>query len=93
MTHQTFEETINNRNILWNDMVILTIYNPQYKGKNRWWQFWKPVIPRFITIEGAICYQLNDNVVSICVEDSKYKTKKMYFEFNEIFDINILWEH
>ena len=90
MTKHTFKTCLIDKNIRWNDMVVLTIYNPQYKGKSCWWQFWKPTIPQFINIEGAICYKLNDNFVSIRVEDSEYKTKKMYFEFNEIFDINRL---
>lgn len=87
MTQETFELALKHKDILWNDMVILTIYNPQYKGKNRWWQFWKPVIPRLVTLEGALGYHRNDTIVNICVSDGEWKTKELFFTFNEIYDI------
>lgn len=87
MTKETFETTLQNRDILWNDMVTLIIYNPQYKGENKWWQFWKPVIPQFVALSGALGYHQNDTNVNICVSDGEWKTKNMFFNFNEIFDI------
>lgn len=90
MTKQTFDACLTDKNILWNYMVVLTIYNPQYKGEPRWWQFWKPKIPQFIRVEGALDYKFHDRYVTIATEVEKFKTGWLKFDFSEIFSIDRL---
>lgn len=84
MTREIFETLLNTKDILWNDMVVLTVINPHYKKS-----FFNKT-NKFIYIEGALGYHLNDEHITLCtyVEGKPLETQFLHFAFNEIVDIN-----
>lgn len=88
MTQKDFETLLRTKDILWNDIVSLTVYNPHYKGENKWWQFRRDKTPKTIDIQGALGYHYGDENVNLCVEKGRMETQNIYFTFNEIMDIN-----
>lgn len=82
MTRETFEKILENKEILWNDIVKIEVFNPNYR---------KTIlerIPKTITFEGALGYQTGDNNVEIAMYDLETaKTKWIYFDFEQIVDI------
>lgn len=81
MTKDTFESIINHKRITWNDIVVINIFNPNY----RWTLFRR--IPKTIKYEGALGYTKGDNNVELCISNGYLGTKVVYFDFEQIFDI------
>ena len=83
MTKETFIKILENNDILWNDLVTITIINPFRKI----WEFWKPKILNF---NGALGFTYEDDVVGLCVEnpDEVFKPITIYFNFEQIIGIN-----
>ena len=86
MTKETFDKLIKERNILWNDLVELEVFNPNYTktffGKD----------PKTIKFQGALGYHLNDTNLDLCVDDGPLKTKTIYFDFAQVLNIRCLTE-
>ena len=86
MTKKTFDKLIKERNILWNDLVELEVFNPNYTkaffGK----------YPKTIKFQGALGYHLNDTNLDLCVDDGPLKTKILYFDFAQVLNIRRLTE-
>lgn len=82
MNRETFIDIIEKNDILWNDIVTITILN---RFKKRW-EFWKPNILSFY---GALNFTYGDTAVSLCVEDpnDEFDTLNLYFNFEEIIGI------
>lgn len=82
MTRETFEKLLDDKNILWNDLVKIEVYNPNYRKT-----FFKK-IPKTITFLGALAYHTGDNNVEIAMIDLETaNTKWIYFDFEQIVDI------
>ena len=86
MTRETFERILRERNILWNDLVELEVFNPNYVitffGK----------YPKTIKFQGALGYHLGDSNLDLCVDDGPLKTKTIYFDFEQVLNIRRLTE-
>jgi hypothetical protein len=84
MTRETFEQILKERNILWNDLVELEVFNPNYVktlfGKH----------PKTIKFQGALGYHLGDSNLDLCVDDGPLKTKTIYFDFEQVLNIRRL---
>lgn len=83
MTRETFEKILENKKILWNDIVKIEVFNPNYR---------KTIlerIPKTITFEGALGYHRGDNSLDICAygDDGPSSTKFLYFDFEQILNI------
>lgn len=83
MTRETFEQILKEKNILWNDMVELEVFNPNYVRT----VFGK--YPKTIKFFGALGYHKNDYSVELCVDgdDGPFSTKMACFDFEQICDI------
>lgn len=83
MTQETFIKTLENNDILWNDLVTITIIN-HFKKR---WEFWKP---NMLSFYGALNFTHDDTAVGLCVEDpnDEFDTLNLYFNFEEIIGIN-----
>lgn len=82
MTKNTFIKILDDNDILWNDLVTITIIN-RYK---KWWEFWKP---NMLSFYGALGFTYEDDAVGLCVEDpnDEFDTLNLYFNFEEIIGI------
>ena len=83
MTKETFERILNDKGILWNDIVVLEVFNPNHKNT-----FFSKT-PKTITFEGALGYHLGDSNLDLCVCDGPLDTKTIYFDFEQVVDINL----
>lgn len=82
MTRETFEKLLDDKNILWNDLVKIEVYNPNYRKT-----FFKK-IPKTFTFSGVLAYQNGDSNVGLAVIDlENYSTKRIYFGFEQIVGI------
>lgn len=86
MTKETFDKLIKERNILWNDLVELEVFNPNYT-KTFFGKY-----PKTIKFQGALGYHLNDTNLDLCVDDGPLKTKTLYFDFAQVLNIRRLTE-
>lgn len=91
MTKKIFEKILNENNIIWNNMVTLTVVNPKYvKSIFNWSR--QPKVLRFY---GALGYHKNDDNVSLMVRNRDigitdgYDTDctDLHFSFDEIVGI------
>lgn len=82
MNRETFIDVIENSDILWNDIVTITILN---RFKKRW-EFWKP---NMLSFNGALGFHYSDDFVSLCTDDpnDKFGCVYLYFNFDEIIGI------
>lgn len=85
MNKKSFEKLLEDKKILWNDMVKITIINPFKKR----WEFWKQ---NYISFDGALGYIKGDNIVNLCVNDTDntFKCVQLYFDFEQIIGIEKL---
>lgn len=86
MTKETFDKLIKERNILWNDLVELEVFNPNYT-KTFFGKY-----PKTIKFQGAFGYHLNDTNLDLCVDDGPLKTKTIFFDFEQVLNIRRLTE-
>ena len=84
MTKEIFEKILNENNIIWNDVVTLTVVNPKYvKSIFNWSRQ-----PKVLMFYGALGYHKNDDNVSLMTHDENVgKCQKLYFSFDEIVGI------
>ena len=84
MSKEIFENVLDENNITWNDMVILTVVNPKYvKSIFNWSRQ-----PKVLHFYGALGYHKNDDNVSLMTYDENVgKCQKLYFSFDEIVGI------
>ena len=85
MNKKSFEKLLEDKKILWNDMVKITIINPFKKR----WEFWKQ---NYLSFDGALGYKKGDNIVNLCVNDTDntFKCVQLYFDFEQIIGIEKL---
>lgn len=83
MTRITFEKILIENDILWNDLVEIEVFNPNYV-KNFFGKY-----PKTIKFFGALGYQYGDNDVRLFVEDDDkpFEIKIIYFNFEQILNI------
>lgn len=83
MTRTTFEKILIEKDILWNDLVEIEVFNPNYV-KTFFGKY-----PKTIKFFGALDYRYGDNDVALCVEDEQrpFETKFIYFNFEQILNI------
>ena len=88
MTKLQFIKLLKDKDIIWNNIVNLIVVNPHYAEK-RWFEFWKPNIPKTIKFNGALGFCLSDNYVGLMVNDidDNFKCVEMRFDFREIAGI------
>lgn len=86
MTRETFERILREKDILWNDLVELEVFNPNYKRI----LFWK--YNKTIKFQGALGYHLGDSNLRLCVDDGPAETKMVYFDFEQVLTIRHLTE-
>lgn len=84
MTKETFEQILRERNILWNDLVELEVFNPNYV-KTLFRKY-----PKTIKFQGALGYQIGDSNLGLCVNDGPAETKIVYFDFEQVLNIRRL---
>ena len=79
----TFEKILIENDILWNDLVEIEVFNPNYV-KTFFGKY-----PKTIKFFGALGYQYGDNDVRLFVEDDDkpFETKIIYFNFEQILNI------
>lgn len=82
MNKKTFIKILEDKDIIWNDLVTLYVTNPL----KRRWEFWKP---NMLSYHGALGFTLRDNAVQMCVEDpnDEFNSIFLYFNFEEIIGI------
>lgn len=88
MNKKSFENLLEEKKILWNDMVKITIINPFKKR----WEFWKD---NHLSFDGALGYTKEDNVVNLCINDpdDNFKCINLYFDFEQIIGIKKLQKY
>ena len=91
MTKRQFIDMLDDKDIIWNNLVILIVVNPHYVER-RWFEFWKPNIPKTIKFYGALGFCLADNYVGLMVQDETNEFVcpdcfQMRFDFKEIVGI------
>lgn len=86
MTRETFERILEEKDILWNDLVELEVFNPNYK-KTLFGKY-----PKTIKFQGALGYHLGDSNLDLCVDDGPFKTKTIFFDFEQVLNIRRLTE-
>ena len=81
MTQKDFENILEENLITWNDIVKITIYNPNYNI----FRF----RPKTLTFEGALGYHRNDAIVNLLIQgDKPFESINLYFNFEQILGIN-----
>ena len=87
MNKRSFERLLEDKKILWNDMVKITIINPFKKR----WEFWKE---NHLSFDGALGYKKADNIVNLYINDpnDKFKSIAVYFDFEQIIGIEKIIE-
>ena len=83
MTKETFDRILNDYGILWNDIVVIEVLNPNYK-KTLFRKY-----PKTITFEGALSYFKNSKHVDLFSEESHLKINILHFDFEQIVNINL----
>lgn len=83
MTKETFDRILNDNGILWNDIVVIEVFNPNHKNT-----FFNK-IPKTITFEGALSYFKNSKHVDLLCEESHLKINILHFDFEQIVGINL----
>jgi hypothetical protein len=91
MNKRQFIDMLEDKDIIWNNLVNLIVVNPHYTER-RWFEFWKPNIPKTIKFYGALGFCLPDNYVGLMVQDETNESVcldcfQMRFDFKEIVDI------
>ena len=88
MTKRQFIDMLEDKYIIWNNLVNLIVINPHY-AERRWFEFWKPNIPKTIKFYGALGFHLQDNYVDLMVKDetTALKCVEIRFAFKEIVGI------
>ena len=83
MTQITFEKILIENDILWNDLVEIEVFNPNYV-KTFFGKY-----PKTIKFFGALGYHYGDNDVRLFVDndDKPFETKIIYFNFEQILNI------
>ena len=88
MTKRQFIDMLEDKDIIWNNLVNLIVVNPHYTER-RWFKFWKPSIPKTIKFYGALGFCLSDNYVGLMTQDETIGSEcfQMRFDFKEIVGI------
>ena len=91
MNKRQFIDMLEDKDIIWNNLVNLIVVNPHYTER-RWFEFWKPNIPKIIKFYGALGFCLSDNYVGLMVQDETNERVcldcfQMRFDFKEIVGI------
>lgn len=89
MTKRQFIDMLEDKDIIWNNLVNLIVVNPHYVER-RWFEFWKSNIPKTIKFYGALGFSLPDNYVDLMVQDENKMNLicfNMRFDFKEIVGI------
>jgi hypothetical protein len=91
MTKRQFIDMLEDKDIIWNNLVNLIVINPHYVER-RWFEFWKPNIPKTIKFYGALGFCLPDKYVGLMVQDETNERVcldcfQMRFDFKEIVGI------
>lgn len=83
MTKNNFEQLLEENDILWNDLVEIEVFNPNYVKT-----FWRKY-PKTIKFFGALGYHYGDNDVRLFTEedDKPFVIKILYFSFEQILNI------
>lgn len=81
MTRITFEKILIENDILWNDLVEIEVFNPNYV-KTFFGKY-----PKTIKFQGALGYHLGDSNLDLCVDDGSFETKTIYFDFEQVLNI------
>ena len=91
LTKRQFIDMLEDKVIIWNNLVNLIVVNPHYVER-RWFEFWKPNISKTIKFYGALGFSLPDNYVGLMVQDETIDSEwaecfQMRFDFKEIVSI------
>ena len=83
MTREVFEKVLKENDILWNDLVEIEVFNPNYV-KTFFGKY-----PKTVKFYGALSYHLGDNDVRLFTDDDSkpFETKILYFNFEQILNI------
>jgi hypothetical protein len=73
MTKELFDNILDKFDIIWNDIVAITVRNPEYK----WWHFG---YKKYITITGALDYTDDDDEVALCSKNFDTPLFKVVFD-------------
>ena len=84
MTKETFIKILEDNDIIWNDVVEVVVFNPNYK----WWQFGKP---RLLTFVGALG-TIENTFISICTDnglknDNWFEIHYLFFDYDQIVSV------
>ena len=80
MTKEFFEKLCEDNDISWNDKVVITVYNPFKK----WYKFREP---KFYKFNGYLLYHDGDENVKVSVVSGKYKITDVFYDFEQILNI------
>lgn len=85
MNKKSFEKLLEDKKILWNDMVKITIINPF----NKRWEFWKQ---NYLSFDGTLGYKKGDNMVNLYIKNpiDNFTSLSVYFDFEQIIGIEKL---
>ena len=87
MTKETFEKLLEEKDITWNDIVIIHILNPNFR-----WSLFKKY-PKTISFNGALGYTKSQNYVTIVTDPENQKKRSSFkcdfltFDFSQIVGI------
>ena len=83
MTREVFEKVLKENDILWNDLVEIEVFNPNYV-KTFFGKY-----PKTVKFYGTLSYHLGDNDVRLFTDDDSkpFETKILYFNFEQILNI------
>ena len=80
MTKEFFEKLCEDNDITWNDKIIITIYNSFKK-------LYKFGEPKHLVFKGYLLYHEGDEVVHVSVIVEKEKLIPLFFDFEQILNI------
>ena len=87
MTKETFEQLLEDKDITWNDIVIIHVLNPNFR-----WSLFKKY-PKTISFKGALGYTEKQNYVELVTESenpnklSLFRSDFLTFDFSQIVGI------
>lgn len=87
MTKETFEKLLEDKDITWNDIVIIHVLNPNFR-----WSLFKKY-PKTISFKGALGYTKKQNYVELVTETenpnklSLFRSDFLTFDFSQIVGI------